>query len=458
MQVDRPSDAAVLLVRAAETAPSSAEKDMLMLLGLLPDPQLVIRVFDEALASEERSDEVRLRLLRTAGDYCLHNQCPREAVGFYEKALEVEGGDLDLLRRATVACAAAREYDRGIALCRNFLQVAEDPGAEAAKDVVGRLAAFYETAGRAAEGAEYFISLQGRAPDNEYLCKLLVLLLDRADRKTDAVERAGAFAEGHPKALDVRLVLAGLHWKTDPEKAEAIFRDVVRADPALWQARTALAQVLWESDRRTEAFKVLRDFLVDSPTGPGARRVRMCLAEFLEQSGEHEEAVAELKINLEERPGDPETCNHLGYVYAERGAELEEAVALIRTALRADPANAAYLDSMAWAYYKLGLRDDNPTRVRAAAVLIRKAVILQPNDPILTDHLGDVCFVEGLWEEAVRSWQEAIQAAEESDDDLLNMDAVRAKLTTVQEMIEQGQPGPRPLSRPLRPPPGPSEE
>ena len=102
----------------------------------------------------------------------------------------------------------------------------------------------------------------------------------------------------------------------------------------------------------------------------------MCLAEFLEQSDEHERAVAELKKNLEDRPGDPETCNHLGYVYAERGTELEEAVTLIRTALRADPANAAYLDSMAWAYYKLGLRDDNPPRLRAAAVLIRKAMIV----------------------------------------------------------------------------------
>ena len=69
LQMDRSSDAARLLVRAAETAPDSAESDMLMLLGLLPDAQAVIRVFDEALASEGRSDEARLRLLRTAGDY-----------------------------------------------------------------------------------------------------------------------------------------------------------------------------------------------------------------------------------------------------------------------------------------------------------------------------------------------------------------------------------------------------
>ena len=50
----------------------------------------------------------------------------------------------------------------------------------------------------------------------------------------------------------------------------------------------------------------------------------------------------------------PLALNYLGYMLADRGVKLDEALGLIKKAVDLDPANGAYLDSLGWAYFKLG--------------------------------------------------------------------------------------------------------
>ena len=53
-------------------------------------------------------------------------------------------------------------------------------------------------------------------------------------------------------------------------------------------------------------------------------------------------------------PQNAMTLNYLGYMLADRGIKLDEALGLIKKAVELDPANGAYLDSLGWAYFKLG--------------------------------------------------------------------------------------------------------
>ena len=46
------------------------------------------------------------------------------------------------------------------------------------------------------------------------------------------------------------------------------------------------------------------------------------------------------------------TLNYYGYMLADRGVRIPEATDLVKRALTEDPDNAAYLDSLGWAYYK----------------------------------------------------------------------------------------------------------
>lgn len=117
--------------------------------------------------------------------------------------------------------------------------------------------------------------------------------------------------------------------------------------------------------------------------------------------------------------GDPQnamTLNYMGYMLADRGVRLDEALNYIKKAVELEPANGAYLDSLGWAYYKLGKYD-------LAEENLSKAVQHTPNDPTVQDHLGDVYQKTGRlrqaaahWERALSEWNKTVPAQVEPDE------------------------------------------
>ena len=118
-------------------------------------------------------------------------------------------------------------------------------------------------------------------------------------------------------------------------------------------------------------------------------------------------------------PTDPQNAtalNYLGYMLADRGVKLDEALNLIKKAVDLDPANGAYLDSLGWAYFKLGkyeLAEDNLT----------KASQHMGTDPTVQDHLGDLYQKTGRlklaaahWERAIPEWNKTVAAEVDNDD------------------------------------------
>ena len=53
-------------------------------------------------------------------------------------------------------------------------------------------------------------------------------------------------------------------------------------------------------------------------------------------------------------PQNATALNYLGYMLADRGVKLDEALGMIKKAVDLDPSNGAYLDSLGWAYFRLG--------------------------------------------------------------------------------------------------------
>ncbi len=95
------------------------------------------------------------------------------------------------------------------------------------------------------------------------------------------------------------------------------------------------------------------------------------------------------------------TLNYLGYMLADKGIRLPEAVKLIRKAVDLEPMNGAYLDSLGWAYFKLGeyeMAEDN----------LRKAVERDQSDPTVHDHLGDLYEKTGRIRLAAAQWEQSI--------------------------------------------------
>ncbi len=120
-----------------------------------------------------------------------------------------------------------------------------------------------------------------------------------------------------------------------------------------------------------------------------------------EQSKDWAAAEADFRRSLELNPNQPQVLNYLGYGLVDRGEKLEEALGLIEKAVAADPEKGYIIDSLAWAYFRLG-------RYQDALVPMERASLLEPVDPIVTDHLGDVYWMVGRKLEAQFQWRRAL--------------------------------------------------
>ena len=108
--------------------------------------------------------------------------------------------------------------------------------------------------------------------------------------------------------------------------------------------------------------------------------------------------------------------NYLGYMLADRDTRLDEALGYIRRAVALDPQNGAYLDSLGWAYYKMGNYDLAEENLRRASERIN-------NDPTVHDHLGELYMKTGRlklaaanWERSLEEWNKTIPAEVDSED------------------------------------------
>lgn len=124
-------------------------------------------------------------------------------------------------------------------------------------------------------------------------------------------------------------------------------------------------------------------------------------AELSEKQKLFDQAEAELRKGLELAPDSAQLENYLGYLLAERGQKLDEAVTMLKKAVNFDPQNGAYLDSLAWAYYKQG-------QYALAEDYERKASLRMANDPTVLDHLGEIDAKTGKLSQAIDEWQRSL--------------------------------------------------
>lgn len=117
-------------------------------------------------------------------------------------------------------------------------------------------------------------------------------------------------------------------------------------------------------------------------------------------------------------PSDPQaaaTLNYLGYMNADRGVKLDESLGMIKQALSFEPNNGAYLDSLGWAYFKLGKYD-------LAEESLNKAAVHMSSDPTVQEHLGDLYQKTGRlklaaahWDRAVQEWSKTVPAEQDGE-------------------------------------------
>ena len=101
--------------------------------------------------------------------------------------------------------------------------------------------------------------------------------------------------------------------------------------------------------------------------------------------------------------------NYLGYSWVDQGVNLDEGMRMIRRAVEQRADDGYIVDSLGWAYFRIGNYEE-------AVKHLEHAVELKPEDPTINDHLGDAYWKVGRVLEARFQWAHARDLKPEPED------------------------------------------
>jgi tetratricopeptide (TPR) repeat protein len=160
----------------------------------------------------------------------------------------------------------------------------------------------------------------------------------------------------------------------------------------------AEGEILRNANKYQDAYDVYSLALQQMPDNPQLLYARALTAEKM---GRVDEAVADLELIVKNEPNNAEALNALGYTLVDLTHRIAEGQQYIEKALKQKPDDPAILDSMGWAYYRLGQHK------KALQYLQRAFDKLK--DPEIAAHLGEVLWVLGEKDQARQIWDEALR-------------------------------------------------
>ena len=125
-------------------------------------------------------------------------------------------------------------------------------------------------------------------------------------------------------------------------------------------------------------------------------------ASNLDKIGKWDEAKVLFFKLLEKNPKDTYTLNYVSYKLALKEQELGLALKLIKKALMLDPENGYFLDTLGWVEFKR-------KKYNSAVYFLEKSVSILPKSAEVIDHLGDCYLKLNRKKEAIFEWKKALK-------------------------------------------------
>ena len=355
------------------------------------------RLFERAKRYDEAETDYKALTTNTAtaniftldyGAFLERRKRHADAVALYDVALRSAPNDTGLQRAR--ARAAAKDAPPPMPTIRQG----------AAEGLVACAAAF--AGERQAQFALAYLRLALRLdPARDEAWVLVGDLLNQNEDPQGAIEAYGRVPPGSPHYASAQSKSAWA-WNDLGDKAKAleVARAAATASPNNRDAQVALADLLRNGGQWNESVAVLDPIIAREAADPDWRLLYL-RAVALEQAQRWPEAERDLKAALKANPDEPELLNFLGYSWIDRNEHLAEALGMVQKAVNARPQSGAMLDSLGWAYYRLG---DYKTAVEK----LEAAAEMEPGDPDINDHLGDAYWKVGRKTEAEFQWRRVL--------------------------------------------------
>jgi tetratricopeptide (TPR) repeat protein len=367
--------------------------------------------------------------------------------GKYDQALEslkkaeaMVPDALEVPYNIAVVYEAQGRYDESVKILQDLLKKTEKPDSSYSQSdrnnrgiFIERLGMVYRDQENYPAAVEAFRKMIPLGDDNSRTGYQDVIDTYReAKQWPQATAAAKEAAQKLPDDREIRMVLdAQLADTGDPEKPLADVRSLLKGKPEDREVYVRLAIMYTRLKRWSDADEALNKAEQLSTKAEDKEYIYFLRGSTYEREKKYDGAEAEFKKVLASNPQSAMTLNYLGYMNADRGVQLEDSLNQIKQAVSMDPTNGAYLDSLGWAYFKLGKYD-------LAEESLNKASLRMGSDPTVQDHLGDLFQKTGRlklaaahWERAVEEWNKTVPA--EVDTDLLattqkKLDAAKVRL------------------------------
>jgi len=425
-----------LLLAWAHTGDSDTDTALAMIDGLRgPDWYDIFKIFHRAAIEEMDGELTKARRLYT--ELVTDQNAAAAAPDTYMRAamalaaMEARAGNRQkALDAIATAKMVATDYAPLTAL-RKRIEAEDPPDAEIRNPAQGGAAVLY-TVGSALNrsGAEDYVSLYlnfARAldPENAATLTLLGNLAETLGKPETAIaiyrEVPDDSVMHRLSQMQLGLNLADLERT---EEAKTLVKQLIDEDPQDMRAYVAYGSVL----SRAQSYREMADNYDAAVTVVGPLPDETHWNIFFqrgiayERLKEWEKAEPNLKKALELSPEQPQVMNYLGYSWIDMNIHLDDGMELIREAVRLRPNDGYIIDSLGWAYYRLGEYDKAVTE-------LERAVAIRPGDPTINDHLGDAYWRAGRRLEARYQWRR-----------VLTMEPDLAEVPKIERKIDQGLP------------------
>lgn len=289
---------------------------------------------------------------------------------------------------------------------------------------------------------EYFLKAKQADPDLSFASFYLTLCYDMLMDYDNAIKEAQIFLEKEPGNWAMHLALSEIYEKTGNEsehheeirKTQELLEKNIDAGARNPQEYFLLCQIYKKQRKIDDAISVIESMKLIPLDKETMRDTHFLLANLYYEGQKFGRVEEELQMTLKLDPEFHEANNFLGYLFVENNKNLDEAIQLINKALKVQPKNGAYLDSLGWAYYKKAQWEGRDDYLITALKILSEAVQLM-EEPDIYDHIGEVYYSLGHWDQAVKAWEKSHAFYSRTPNHDTKRENIEAKLEKIKKLI-----------------------
>ena len=341
-----------------------------------------------------------------------------------EKARSLSPDDPEIPFQQAQLESTVGNNDKAIEILKGLVKQSENPSGQYSVPEANNRALFLERLGMAyrdqqkfPQAMDTFKQILALGPTQGPRAEMLIVETLRLEHQPEkAMAEVEAAVKAYPKDQDLAILRATMLGEAGHvDEAVGQLQALLTHRPIDRNIYITIAQVNLQAKRFDAAEQAIQNALQLSPNPEDQEYALFVQASIFERQKKYDQAEENFKKVLSVNPLNSNASNYLGYMLADRGVRLEESVKYIQKALELEPDNGAYLDSLGWAYFKMGRYDLAESPLEKAASKIQ-------NDPTIHEHLGHLylrmgktAMAEEEWQRALKEWPESASSDFDAD-------------------------------------------